>query len=189
MCLKTVHQQLVKLYKNSWCHSVHYRQKNRYSSEYLFFLCRICASNLCHLELTARMRLLTGSPSPASGGRGRGTVSRKKHRALRPLQGKQGDNVSDRSQVRVLFCYIVNLIIDEVSLRNTSTSSTLVGLCFARLYFYDHPFCMVLCFLGASHSTLTCVIEREPYEYRDQLLFLNSDTFRKANMLTKKCEC
>ena len=67
-----------------------------------FFYVLICASNLCHLELTARMRLFTGSRVCARGARRSRLVSRKKHRAVRPLQGKQRDNVSDRSQVRVL---------------------------------------------------------------------------------------
>ena len=61
------------------------------------------------------MRLLTGSPSPAAGGRKRGAVSRKKYKVQRPLQGQLHDNISDRSQVRehLSLCYFC-----------TTTSST-----------------------------------------------------------------
>ena len=60
-------------------------------------------------------RLLTGSPSPAAGGRKRGAVSRKKYKVQRPLQGQLHDNISDRSQVRehLSLCYFC-----------TTTSST-----------------------------------------------------------------
>ena len=110
-------------------------------------LCTVLSPATSHRSNVTR--LLTGSPSPAAGGRKRGAVSRKKYRVQRPLQGQLHDNISDRSQVRAArtsqspFCHSVTFPLPGESLFEAPTKKI------AR--------CAVFLFLSAPlHSSLTC---------------------------------